>query len=367
MPLNPPPTDPMNHTGAGLPQWKRADCLGCDSRIVRARDAWVEIGGTRSGSYLVTWGAEPLLAHATDPDRLPDEPTFLLGVAHRSCLETVHTRAEAGSLRVAADLPLLKVELGEGLPALDYALHLPAQPESCPFCDRTEDLTNEHVWPEWFSRELRRRGASLTGDNVRRGRIDLTVPVCGACNNTWMSVLENDAAHVLRKMMGAGAQVVEASRFAPHERARLASWAVLKAYLLDSLAQQPIVPRGFLQEFALRREPNESTIVWVAGYTPDVAARAEERALDFPGRDGRGHNSPNGFAVTFTAFNVLFQVVGHFNKGSAVMHDRRWQYEPALFRVWPAPTNELEWPPAVGFSGASWNDLVASVSDDSGA
>lgn len=349
-----------------MSHWKRADCLGCDSQVVRARDPWAEIAGTRSGSYLVTWGAEPLRAHATDPDRLPDEPIFLLGIAHRGCLEKVRARAEAGCLRPGADLPLLKIEQGPGLPELDYALHLPAESDACPFCGSTSGLTGEHVWPEWFSRDLRNRGASFAGAHVRRGRIDLTVPVCGACNNTWMSVLENDVAPTLRRMMGAGAQSKAASRITQDERARIAAWAVLKAYLLDAMAQ-PSVPRGFLHEFALRREPNESTIVWLAGYTPDVAARCEKRALNFPYRGGRTSNSPNGFMVTFTVFNVLFQVVGHFNAGSAVVLDRRWQYEPALFPIWPAPTTDVLWPPAVGFSRASWDALIASVSDGAGA
>lgn len=120
---------------------------------------------------------------------------------------------------------------------------------------------------------------------------------------------------------------------------------------------------GFLHEFALQRAPNESTIVWVAGYTPDVAARSQKRALDFPSRGRRTRNSPNGFVVTFTIFNVLFQVVGHFNGGPAVMTGGRSHYESALFQIWPAPTTDLVWPPPVAFSRTSWDDLIASMTD----
>jgi hypothetical protein len=93
--------------------------------------------------------------------------------------------------------------------------------------------------------------------------------------------------------------------------------------------------------------------VWVAGYTPDVAARAEKRALDFLSRGGPTRISPNGFVVTFTIFNVLFQVAGHFNGGTAVVRDGRSQYDAALFRIWPTPSTDFTWPPVVGFSRTS--------------
>jgi hypothetical protein len=269
---------------------------------------------------------------------------------------------KAGIVALPDDLPLLDVERGAHVPDPAYILHLPPQPDACPFCDRTTGLTDEHVWPGWYSRELHSRGAIPVGDGVRRGRIGLTVPVCTACNNTWMSVLENDVRQTLISMMGAGTGESETFRITLDQQARLASWAVMKAYLLDAMTE-PTVPRGFLHEFALRREPNESMVVWVAGYTPDVAARSQKRALDFLSHGKRTRNSPNGFVVTFTIFNVLFQVVGHFNGGPAVVSGGRPQYDSALFPVWPDPITDLVWPPAVAFSRTSWDDLIASMTD----
>jgi hypothetical protein len=211
---------------AGLPGWKRASCLGCDHRIVQARDGWVGVGGTRTGSYLVTWGAKPLLARATDADRVPDEPLFLLGVAHDACVARAHARLNAGTIALPDDLPILDVELDAHLPELSYMLHLPPQPDACPFCDSTTDLTREHVWPDWYSRQLHARGATLTGHNVSRSRIELTVPVCRTCNNTWMSVLENDTRPLLTTMMGAGIGESGPVGLTLDQQARLATWAV---------------------------------------------------------------------------------------------------------------------------------------------
>jgi hypothetical protein len=349
---------------AGLPGWKRAACLGCGRRIVQARDGWVRIGGTRTGSYLIAWGAEPLLISATEPEGVPDAQLFLLGVAHHACLVSARSRIEDGVISWPDDLPILDVEQGPHLPEPSGTLHLPSHPDACPFCDSTSDLTREHVWPDWYSKQLQTRGRTLAGDNVRRDRIHVTVPVCSTCNNTWMSVLENDTKSVLTSMMRAGNRESQPIQIMVDQQKRLATWAVKTAYLIDALGR-PAVPGGFLQEFALQRAPNESTIVWVGGYTPDLlAARYDKRALDFLCHGAPTRNSPNGFVVTFTIFNVLFQVVGHFNGGPAVLNDNRRQYDPAIFRIWPTLNTTLLWPPAAGFSQVSWDALTASITDE---
>src|SRR5258708_39753253 len=86
------PTGMKGRPPSWRPDWKRAPCLGCGRRVVRVRDGWVEIGGNRSGSYLIAWGEEPLLSYVTDPEHSPDEPLFLLGVSHQRCLSRVRAR-----------------------------------------------------------------------------------------------------------------------------------------------------------------------------------------------------------------------------------------------------------------------------------
>jgi hypothetical protein len=347
----------------GIPGWRRASCLGCDCLVVQARDGYVEFGGTRNGSYLIMYGDAPLRVRSTDVDGPPDEPLYLLGVAHQACAEQAFSRIRAGTATLAPELPTMQVEQGAHLPEVAYTLHLPPQPEACPFCDTTKDLTREHVWPDWYSKLLGARGATLRGAHVARGRIDLTVPVCRTCNNTWMSVLENDIRPLLVAMIDAGSGSVPPLRLSTADQTLLAVWAVKTAYLLDA-HQQPAVPRGFLHEFARRRRPNESTVVWVAAYTPNLAARSEKRALDFLGPDGPTNNSPNAFLVTFTMLNVLFQVVGHFNGGPMRIRDDRSHYRDALFQLWPT-ARDISWPPSFGFSDSSWADLTASITDSS--
>jgi hypothetical protein len=68
--------------------WRRADYLGACGKIVkRARDAWVELGGTRSGSWLMAIGVDAGRMFADTFPPPSDEDLFILGVAHRTCLE----------------------------------------------------------------------------------------------------------------------------------------------------------------------------------------------------------------------------------------------------------------------------------------
>lgn len=351
---------------AGLPGWRRAACLGCGARVIQARDSWVTIGGSRSGSYLVLWGADPLRAFVAGSVREPDEPVFLLGVAHTRCTDEARNRLESGTAELSTDLPVLEVEIGEHLPRLPYTLDQPTQIDACAFCDSRSDLTQEHVWPDWYSKELRTRGATLTGDIVVNNRIEVIVPVCGDCNNKWMSVLENDCKPLMISMENAAKKGSPSIDLSASDQTRIATWAVKTAYLIDAY-QAPVVPRGFLHQFALDRVPNEWTAVWVAGYTPDVAARSDKRPLDFLTSTGEpSNNSPNAFIVTFTILNILFQVVGHFNGGNWKLQDDRWMYAGAVFRIWPNPAPRLTWPPALGFSRDSWDGLVTSIKDKNG-
>lgn len=345
---------------AGVPGWRRAACLGCDKTVVAARDDFVLIGGTPDGSYLMQLGAELLRIQTTVGATPPDAPMYLLGAAHRRCSPLARLRLERGPDLVTEGLPVLVSDAADHLPPLTYTLHEPVQEDMCPFCDADTEITAEHIWPDWFSRDLIARGAVLSGTGVVNGKIDLTVPVCRTCNNTWMSVMENDTRPLLLRMFDAATGAIEQFSLTPAEQTQLATWAVKTAFLLDALAQ-PVVPRGYLHEFALRRAPSAATVVWVAGFTPHGPAIAAKRALDFPGPGGTPTtNSPNGFVVTFTILDVLFQVVGQFNDEVARVRDDRAQYAPALFRIWPTQAAVI-WPPKFGFSATSWSDLTASI------
>jgi len=60
-------------------------------------------------------------------------------------------------------------------------------------------------------------------------------------------------------------------------------------------------------------------------------------------------------------FNVLFQMVTHFNGGAAQVTDRRHQYEDVLMPIWPLSRSAFVWPPRAGFGAESFDELAASI------
>jgi hypothetical protein len=317
-----------------VPGSRRAPCLGCGGRVVIARDPHVEIGGKRDGSVLLIYEAEPQLALATDPDRIFEPGLELLGLAHRGCARLARQRLEAQEVALPDDLPQLIAD--EGVGELS-ALHLPPASGRCAFCGAT-DLTNEHVWPRWISRELGDRGGftmpSPHGPRRVRSR-DLTALICVTCNNRWLGVLENDVRPVLAPLIRG-----EERALAPGEQQLLATWVVKTALMLDLLSGKPLIPTGFYHDFRLRRSPHEGQLVWLGAYRDWHAAWAWHGGLHV---GISADEPPNAFVCTFTAFRVVFQVAGAFDRGVTFNEGRL--LAAALVRVWPPGGQSVDWPP----------------------
>ncbi len=335
-----------------LPGSRRAPCLGCGGRVVTARDPYVEIGGRRDGSILVMYEVEPQLALATDPDRVFEPGLELLGVAHRGCAQLARQRLEAQEVDLPDDLPQLMADEGVGeLPRL----HLPPAPGRCAFCGAT-NLSQEHVWPKWISRQLDDRGGftmpSLHGPRRLRS-LDFTAPICLTCNNRWLAVLENDVQPVLAPLIRGEERMLSSK-----DQHLLAAWAVKTALMLDLFSGKPVIPTGFYYNFRLRRCPHEGQIVWLGAYRDwHYAAWAQHGGLHV---GVSADEPPNAFVSTFTAFRVVFQVAGAFDRGITFNEGRL--LAAALARVWPPSEQSVDWPPKkLAFGDESLAELAQSV------
>jgi hypothetical protein len=218
-------------------------------------------------------------------------------------------------------------------------LHLPPAANACAFCG-SPPTTDEHVWAKWISEELRGRGSFVTQSEHgprRQNSINITVPVCSTCNNRWLSVLENDVRPVLAPLVRGEKTALLSVR----DQCLLASWGVKTALLLDLSTGSPVVPAGFFHDFRLRRCPLESHVVWLGAYRgSNRAVWARHRGLQL----GAGPAEPPlGFVTTFTAFRVIFQVVGHFTAGGATIRDDRL-WSAGLHQTWPVRDESIEWP-----------------------
>jgi hypothetical protein len=325
---------------------RRSPCLGCGKPVVTARDAHVPIGGRRDGTLLIEMDVEPLISQSNDPDALFDaDDLYLLGVAHRDCVPEARHRLIAGEVTLPDELPQLRADDEFDVADLP-ALHLPPSLDRCPFCD-ARDTTEEHVFPQWLSKELTSLGRLIrreeSGPRSLR-KIDVTAPICATCNNRWLSVLEGDTKPLLSRMLRG-----EEQRLFHNEQKLLATWALKTAMMLDLASGLPVIPVGFFHELRQKRKPFASSFVWIAGYGGSQwATWAHHSALHVGISETE---PPNGFVSTFTVFRVVFHVLGHFTRGGATFDDNRI-YRDALAQISPLRMLPVEWPP----NGVVFND-----------
>ncbi len=107
----------------------------------------MQVAGTRDGFWLALLDAEPASIPVTDPDRIPGEGLFLLGFAHRQCVDRARERLMAGTVDLPVDLPVAFFE--DAIDGPPGNLDLPPRPNRCPFCQGTDPLSEEHIWPRW--------------------------------------------------------------------------------------------------------------------------------------------------------------------------------------------------------------------------
>ena len=323
----------------GMLGWSgRSPCLGCGEPIRATRDPHVAIGGRRDGTSLLVIGAEPHKV-LTEED-FPTGELFLLGVAHQNCLELARLRLRAGAITLPAVLPLLKAEPLDELP---IRFHEPPTGAICALCGlESPSMTDEHVWPKWFSRLLRSRSEddrpfSIIGEDRHTRIIDVTAAVCGPCNNQWLSTLENDCSAILRPFVLGG----RAQLRVPQQQI-LSAWAVKTTLMLDLATNQPIIPLGFYRDFGLRRKPHPNMRVFVAGYLGRSPARAQRESLWAGGIST--NEPPNAFAATISIGAVVFQVAGHFVV-DGTFQDGRHQFVESTRQIWPDLFDSIAWPP----------------------
>lgn len=288
---------------------------------------------------------------ATDSKNIPNGGIFMLGVAHHGCVDTAFHRIMASQMTFGQ--PLAEVVADD--PGDVAPMHLPPGPDDCLFCDRLDRarLTEEHVWSEWFQKELVALGARFPsyGPGRETSPLGPSVPVCINCNNRWLSVLENDAKPLIVNMWR------RPRSLEPSEQEVLATWATKTAIVFDAL-DQAAIPRHFGHDLRVSRRPSSGVWVWatlVAGPPPNRLT-AWLRPLRLPVKGERPPDEPNGLCVTFTVHRVAFQVVFTFYRGR---FDAKLAYdvESMLTPLWPPDVTTKAWPDG-GFDLEALEDLA---------
>ena len=344
---------------AGLPGWKHSPCLGCGDRVGEKRDAYVQIGGTRDGSVVLVMDAEPHRSFATRPEALGSDELFMLGVAHRRCIDLARTQLEAGSVSLPQQLPRLICE--PYLAPLER-LDLPPRDGICPFCESTKDLSDEDAIPEWISKAIRDQTGgffttTLYGLVKKSQFARVLARICRPCNNHWLAVMEQDTGPVLLDLIKGS---VESRELSADDQRLIARWAIKTALMIDLSADVRVVPLGFYQQLRQRREPLPSMVVRIGAYCGTERAVYFARAPLFLA-DPKPE-APDAFVCTFAMHRLVLQVWGHFTNGNATLHDDRSNFEPAFHRIWPIVHDSVTWPrDGLAFGDQALNDFVAEA------
>jgi hypothetical protein len=320
--------------------------------VKRNRDAWVQFGGTRSGSWLIAIGTAAGLS-VSDPLPPPaSEDVVLLGVAHKDCIKQARDRLRLGAVELDDVLPALMLDI----PAKDdpsLRVNLPAAVNSCPFCGVSGGrMTVEDIFPMWLMKELRRRGARPLDGRPTRHIVGPTTPVCADCNNNWMSVLENDVKDALLSL------VDHARPINAQEQLLLATWATMKAILFETLLSTRNVPRGFAHDLRIDRKPHRGTYVWIAAYCDGTGNLQVIPWLIF----AEDSDDIIAVCITFTVVKVVFQVLIPFMEGD--LSPKVESFFDSVKMIFPRPTENLIWPLPYCFDESSIKALSCRIYDN---
>ena len=138
-----------------------------------------------------------------------------------------------------------------------------AMSRACIFCGSQEEITREHLFPDWLANHLGRKTicAVVTRDSTDKTlnhfRIKLFQQklkrVCSVCNSGWMSSLEASVQPILASMVNSDTT----QELGQEEQALLSFWAAKTIFVLNYNNPSPqhhIIPKAHMREYAPRMD-----------------------------------------------------------------------------------------------------------------
>lgn len=238
-------------------------------------------------------------------------------------------------------------------------------PRSCIFCgDSSRRLTSEHVFPQWISRLLQKRGYgpftfdSRRADGLERSFVGQEMPVtiravCKTCNSTWLSNLEHRARPVLSSLIQA-----EELELSAGEQRLVAVWITKTAMLLEHVESLKASQFFTAQErTAFATSPNRTAparaVIWLGAYQGDDVTVAEFE--DWQLTASQTNETTTGIVLTFAIGALAGQMICH-RGGEGIREPlvvslpmRRGDWDRALVPIWPIRDELVRWPPFMFF------------------
>ena len=233
------------------------------------------------------------------------------------------------------------------------------QTRKCMFCGERAS-SKEDAWPLWLVRmfpissgvevEAHRKDAEPTSWR-QRGHFAKAKFACRACNNGWMSSLENQAKPSIQALLFDTRSTLD-----PADRETVARWVMKTAMVFEAVGG-----RGWFYSSEERSTLRSGRIP--TGYTAFWAAKC----ANLPGAYSAANNmfenahlltaGVHGHVTTLAIGTVAFQVLtvrpSYAVPVNAAIRIDGANSEPwprTAYQLWP-PTVEFEWPPAIALNG----------------
>ena len=242
----------------------------------------------------------------------------------------------------------------------------------CVFCGNP-GLSKEHFWPEWAHNLFDDRPPNFTGvaefvvaNSLREpplvrerqgSMLDKKIRVvCKACNNGWMSRLEEEAKQIILAMISENIITLNVQ-----EQKKIARWAMLKVIVLDQSApRDAVVDRRDCAEFMAERETSANFTIFVGRC---ISPRWRLNMLKFSvamSKTPISLSSPKNVQTTTFGFaGILFYCVVHtapsLDLSDIMVIDPRCPFVPT--------DRDMLWPPEQPLDEAEANSLAYSLFD----
>lgn len=224
----------------------------------------------------------------------------------------------------------------------------------CIFC-REPANSREHLLPDWLKKVLPAKEKVIHSRQVNGGTEqrwtrkpfeEKTKQVCSACNEGWMSTLENLSKPILTPMITRNQIPLALSS---QDQWITATWAAKTVYVLASQLTNSFIPP--MHPFLVRENwmPPSQVNVWIGSH--DRARRDPlnsvfivkplwASAVD----DLADRQAEFGYMAFAAIGGISFLMIGHRHTGRL-----RFRLNPPaselLFKLWPREAETLNWPP----------------------
>lgn len=231
----------------------------------------------------------------------------------------------------------------------------------CLFCPNPVDSA-EHLWSDWILSDLK----AATSIRVTIGRDSTWVKspeikvkcVCHACNNGWMSRLEEANKLVIHAMIND-----DPCGLSKRDQNKLVRWAILKSMVLDFCNPKRALFYTKVERETLKDKSGlpERSLVWL-GRFPRKAFHVG--GTDIWGEIQKTPRAGHGCVTTIIMGHLVIQVftfhilVRQFASEQINIGCKPGDWNLNLLDIWPI-ASPLQWPPNVSFTERGASGIVS--------